>query len=96
VRKPRIPFYSNVTGSQLEDPEAIRQALIDQIENSVRWKQIVQALLDRGLEGALELGPGKVLQGLMRSFRRDMEVISVGTCADLDRVTDLCPQVEAH
>ena len=88
LHKPRIPFYSNVAGSQVEEPEEIRENLIRQVESSVRWEQIVRALLERGLTGAFELGPGRVLQGLLRGIRRDLEIVSVGGCQDLEKNTE--------
>ena len=83
-----------MTGSEVSDPEAIRQGLVDQIENSVRWKHIVVELVERGMTCGLELGPGSVLQGLVRKVRRDVEVRSVGTCAELENLKDFCLQVE--
>jgi [acyl-carrier-protein] S-malonyltransferase len=85
IRKPRIPFYSNVGGAEVGDPEMIRSHLIRQVESPVRWEQTVRALLERGLTGALELGPGRVLQGLLRGIQRSLEVISAGGCADIQR-----------
>tara|TARA_B100000029_G_C17359397_1_gene881979 strand:- start:264 stop:857 length:594 start_codon:yes stop_codon:yes gene_type:complete len=79
VNPPRIPFYSNVTGGLLSDPDEIRQRLIEQVEKSVRWESIIRALVESGVEGAYELGPGRVLRGLVRNVTKAVPVVSIGT-----------------
>ena len=93
IEEPEVPFYSNVTGARVEDPEAIRQGLIDQLESPVRWKQIMGALVEGGLKCAYEIGPGRVLQGLLRNIEKGVEVISAGTKVDLEKLKDLSPQL---
>jgi [acyl-carrier-protein] S-malonyltransferase len=88
IRPPRVPFYANVTGAETRDPEEIRTNLIRQIESSVRWEQIIRALLVRGMRKALEVGPGRVLAGLMKSISRDVEVASVGNCESVAKWKD--------
>jgi len=85
IRMPRIPFYSNVSGAEVSDPEMIRSHLVRQVDCPVRWEQTVHALLKRGLAGAFELGPGRVIQGLLRGIQRSLEVISLGGCADIQK-----------
>jgi [acyl-carrier-protein] S-malonyltransferase len=82
IRPPRLPFYANVVGGELKDPEEIREGLIRQVESPVRWRQAMAALVDRGLKEALEPGPGRVIRGLLRNISRDVKVTSVGTCED--------------
>jgi [acyl-carrier-protein] S-malonyltransferase len=84
IREPRVPFYSNVAGRQVRDPEEIRQGLIRQVESPVRWSDIIRRLLEAGLPGAIEVGPGRVLQGLLRSARRDAACVSFGTVKDAE------------
>jgi [acyl-carrier-protein] S-malonyltransferase len=89
ILPPLVPFFSNVTGGRVDDPEAIREGLIRQVESPVRWKDILKLLADDGVTGALELGPGRVLQGLMRGVRKDIEVLPAGTSSDMDALKDL-------
>lgn len=86
VREPRVPFYSNVRGDRVEDPEEIRRGLMAQVESSVRWGQILAALVARGVESAWEVGPGRVLAGLFRSVNRAVAVASLGTIADFAKL----------
>lgn len=83
IRAPRVPFYSNVLGGRVSDPEQIRDGLIRQVESPVRWSQIIATMFAQGIESAFELGPGRVLQGLVRATVPNAEVLPVGTCADI-------------
>jgi [acyl-carrier-protein] S-malonyltransferase len=89
IRSPRWPFYANAVGARLTDPEEIRQGLMRQIAGSVRWSQSVSAMIADGVwtsKKALELGPGKVVQGLVRKIEADAEVLSCGRVEDLDKI----------
>lgn len=85
IRAPRLPFYQNRSGDRVEDPEDIRRGLIEQIESPVRWSQLVQAMVRDGVRSALEIGPGKVLQGLVRGVDRSVPVTPIGDLEALDK-----------
>jgi [acyl-carrier-protein] S-malonyltransferase len=74
---PRIPVVSNVDARPHADPEEIRTLLVQQVLNPVRWEDSVRYLLEGGVSAFYEIGPGKVLKGLMKRIDRKMEVISV-------------------
>lgn len=63
--QPVCPIYQNVVAKAVSDAEAIKQNLIDQLTRAVRWTQSVQAMLADGATRFTEVGPGKVLQGLV-------------------------------
>lgn len=63
---PICPVYQNVNAQPFSDPEAIKENLIAQLTASVRWTQTVQNMLADGATSFLEIGPGKVLQGLIK------------------------------
>jgi len=86
IRAPRLPFFSNVTGAEVADPEAIRMGLMKQVESPVRWTDIVRRLLEEGMGSALEVGPGRVLAGLLKGFRRDLDVASAGDCSGIQKL----------
>ncbi len=77
IRPPRCPFYSNVTGGAVKDPDAIRDGLVKQVESPVRWTSLFEKMVSAGVREALEVGPGNVLRGLARSIDRDFTVTSV-------------------
>jgi [acyl-carrier-protein] S-malonyltransferase len=74
---PRIPVVSNVDARPHADPEEIRGLLVQQVLSPVRWEDSVRYLLEAGVESFYEVGPGKVLKGLMKRIDRKKEVVSV-------------------
>jgi [acyl-carrier-protein] S-malonyltransferase len=76
-RKPEVPFISNVTGEFTESPEEIKQNLIKQVDNPVKWSQSMELLGSRGIKNFLEIGPGTVLAGLMRRIDKSATVTSL-------------------
>ena len=65
ISKPICPIYQNVSAQPTTDPEVIKANLLPQLTSPVRWTQSVQAMLADGASHFIELGPGKVLQGLI-------------------------------
>lgn len=70
---PICPVYQNVNAQPFSDPEAIKENLIAQLTASVRWTQTVQNMLADGATSFLEIGPGKVLQGLIKKVDPNAE-----------------------
>lgn len=70
---PICPVYQNVNAQPFTDPEAIKENLIAQLTASVRWTQTVQNMLADGATSFLEIGPGKVLQGLIKKVDPNAE-----------------------
>ncbi|OUU26255.1 MAG: [acyl-carrier-protein] S-malonyltransferase [Planctomycetia bacterium TMED53] len=77
IQEPKIPFYANVSGARVSDPEEIRSGLIQQVESSVLWEPILRQLIAEGVEEVLEPGPGKVVAGLVRQVDRGVPTKSV-------------------
>ena len=78
-RTPSCPIYQNVDAMPHTDPEEIKQNLIAQLTAPVRWTQIVQQMLADGVEQMTELGPGTVLQGLVKKVSAELPVESKGS-----------------
>lgn len=70
---PICPVYQNVTASAVTDPAVIKQNLIAQLTAPVRWTQTVKQMIADGATSFTEVGPGKVLQGLVKKVDREME-----------------------
>ena len=70
--KPICPVYQNVTASPVTDPAEIKRNLVAQLTSPVRWTQTMQNMIANGLTEIVEVGPGAVLQGLMRKINRDI------------------------
>ena len=72
MRKPRIPVISNVDAKPHDDPEEIRQILVRQILQPVRWEESMRYLISQGIDQFYEVGPGRVLRGLLRRIDRNV------------------------
>jgi [acyl-carrier-protein] S-malonyltransferase len=71
---PLCPIYQNVTANAVSEPSEIKQNLISQLTNAVRWTQSVQSMIADGASHFTEVGPGKVLQGLVQKINKAMQV----------------------
>jgi [acyl-carrier-protein] S-malonyltransferase len=77
IQKPRIPVWSNVDARPHTDPEEIRQLLIKQVLQPVRWEETLRGLLADGFDRFYEIGPGRVLAGLLKRIQRKIDCQNV-------------------
>lgn len=70
IKTPICPVYQNVSAKGETDPATIKQNLINQLTGAVKWTQIENAMIADGMEELIEVGPGKVLQGLIKKIDR--------------------------
>ncbi len=82
---PAVPIYANATASSLSTPAAIKEALVKQVSSAVRWEESVIAMWNAGVRRFVEIGPGRVLSGLIRRIVPDAEVGQVEDRATLDK-----------
>lgn len=75
--QPNCPVYQNVTASAVTDPNEIRKNLVAQLTAPVRWTQTVKTMIADGATSFTEIGPGKVLQGLVKKVDRGMETSGI-------------------
>ena len=80
---PTNNIVSNVTAEPSKDPEKIKNLLIDQIEKPVRWRESVINMINAGSQKFVEIGPGKVLSGLVKRIDRNVKLIQVNNMSDL-------------
>jgi len=74
--KPSCPIYQNVTANAVMDENEIKNNLISQLTSPVRWTHTIQQMVEDGASEFIEVGPGKVLQGLVKKINRESEVSS--------------------
>ncbi len=74
IKTPGCPIYSNYTAKPTTNPEEIRSNLLNQLMNPVRWTQTILNMVDNGVDSFVEVGPGKVLQGLVKRTHRKAEI----------------------
>jgi [acyl-carrier-protein] S-malonyltransferase len=82
INPPRLPVWSNVDAAPHTDPQPIRDLLIRQVTEPVRWESIIRGMLADGFDRFVEVGPGRVLAGLLKRIDRKVEVRNVNA---LDR-----------
>ncbi len=83
--RPTCPIYQNVSAKAETDPSVIKKNLVSQLTSSVRWTQSVQAMIADGATEFVELGPGKVLQGLILKTDKNVARSGASTLADLQK-----------
>ena len=76
-------IFSNVTGQEVSDPHSLKNLLIDQIENRVRWRESIINMINKGVEHFVEIGPGKVLSGLIKRINKDVKITSINDQSDI-------------
>ena len=76
-------IFSNVTGQEVSDLHSLKNLLIDQIENRVRWRESIINMINKGVEHFVEIGPGKVLSGLIKRINKDVKITSINDQSDI-------------
>jgi len=92
IRPPRIPVAANVDGGYHSHPASIRDSLVSQVTLPVRWQRCVERMIEDGASRFVEIGPGRVLSGLLRKIDRRMPAVNVNSMA---AVTDALPKQAA-
>lgn len=77
VSPPRFPVYSNVTALPFQSPEEIKECLARQVSSPVRWEESVRNMWAQGVDGFVEIGPGRVLSGLIKRIERSAALFNV-------------------
>jgi [acyl-carrier-protein] S-malonyltransferase len=87
-KQPAVPIVGNVDAALIEDGDRARDALIRQVTGAVKWEQSVRLLIARGVQAFVEVGPGKVLCGLMRQIDRSRTSLNAGDEASLQKTLE--------
>jgi [acyl-carrier-protein] S-malonyltransferase len=95
LNSPATPVICNVDGDVVSSPDQARDALIRQVTGTVKWEQSVRLLISKGVQTFIEVGPGKVLWGLMRQIDRNPTSLYVGDEASLQKTLEHFAQVKA-
>ena len=86
IQNARIPVYANVTARQVQKAEEIRTLLEQQLTSAVRWDESVRNMVAGGATSFVEIGPGKVLQGLIKRISPAVEVRGIDTYHDIEKM----------
>jgi [acyl-carrier-protein] S-malonyltransferase len=90
--QPHVPVISNVYARPIEDGESAREALVRQVTGSVKWSESMQWLVAKDVSTFIEVGPGKVLCGLMRQIDRSKKCLNVEDDASLQKTMQALAQ----
>lgn len=85
-RPPAVPLVANVSARREIEPDTIRELLVRQVTETVRWRESVMAMAEMGIDTFVELGSGKVLTGLIKRIAPDAAGVSAGTPAEIEAV----------
>jgi len=77
-------LISNVTANEINDPDELKNLLIKQIENRVRWRESVINMIENDVNHFIEIGPGKVLSGLVKRINRDVKIDTINGQSDIE------------
>ena len=76
-------LISNVTANEISNKEELKKLLIDQIENRVRWRESVINMINKGIKQFIEIGPGKVLSGLIKRIDKNVKINTINNESDI-------------
>ena len=85
-KKPNNTLISNVTGKEIPNTQELKDLLVKQIENRVRWRESVLLMINRGVNQFIEIGPGKVLSGLIKRIDKTVKVSAINTEEDINLI----------
>ncbi|WP_096154670.1 MULTISPECIES: ACP S-malonyltransferase [Bacillus] len=93
VQEPTVPVIGNVDANELK-VESIKQKLVEQLYSPVRWQQSVEYMIEQGVDTFVEIGPGKVLSGLVKKINRKVNVLSVYDSESLENALQFFKEAE--
>jgi len=82
-KEPKNTLISNVTGKEISNSKELKDLLVKQIESRVRWRESVLLMIDKGITQFIEIGPGKVLSGLIKRIDKNVKVSTINTEEDI-------------
>jgi [acyl-carrier-protein] S-malonyltransferase len=81
--EPKNILISNVTGKEISNSNELKELLVKQIESSVRWRESVLLMIEKGVTEFIEIGPGKVLSGLIKRIDKNVKVSAINSEEDI-------------
>ena len=79
-------LISNVTADEIKDLGELKTLLIKQIENRVRWRESVINMIENNIKHFIEIGPGKVLSGLVKRINKDVKIDTINSLSDIENI----------
>ena len=85
-KKGNNPLISNITADEISNADELKGLLVKQIENRVRWRESVINMINKGVKQFIEIGPGKVLSGLVKRINKEVEVSSINSETEIKSI----------
>ena len=82
-KESRNKLISNVTANEIQDVKVLKNLLVSQIEKKVRWRESIINMINHGVTHFIEIGPGKVLSGLVKRINRDVKIDTINSLSDM-------------
>ena len=82
-KEPKNVLISNVTGKEITNTNELKNLLVQQIESRVRWRESILLMVNKGINQFIEIGPGKVLSGLIKRIDKNVKVSAINTEEDI-------------
>ncbi len=79
-------LISNVTANEISNTDELKDLLIKQIENRVRWRESIVNMVEKGVDHFIEIGPGKVLSGLVKRINKDVKISTINNEIDIESI----------
>ena len=79
-------LISNITADEIFNEDELKDLLIKQIENRVRWRESIINMINKGVDQFIEMGPGKVLSGLVKRINKDINISSINNEEDIKNI----------
>jgi len=90
-QEPAVPVIGNTTAQPLAAGEEVKAELLRQLCNGVQWQRSIEYMIDNGVSRFVEIGPGKVLTGLIRRINRDVDTLNIGDVEAIKSLGGLSP-----
>ena len=79
----KVKLISNVTANEISNKDELKRLLVDQIENRVRWRESILIMINKGVDHFIEVGPGKVLSGLVKRINKTVKINTINSENDI-------------
>jgi len=86
IKDPKNILISNVTANEINNSSLLKDLLIKQIESRVRWRESVNLMIQKGTDQFIEIGPGKVLSGLIKRINKEVKVSAINNDEDINLI----------
>ena len=86
IQNPKYNVISNVSATEYKNIDEIKKLLIEQIESPVRWRESINYMISKGTSTFVEIGPGKVLSGLIKRINKEVKVLNIDSLEDIQGI----------